>query len=118
MFYLSEFDNDYATPDETVIGDYIHAKNLANGYVAAVYVLLHEGSETFTLKLGTGEGCSVINVVPAFEQARGRLVAFQFARPRTGDVTQCYANPTLAKQVLGCSATHSLSDICTDALRW
>ena len=60
----------------------------------------------------------MLEVIRAFEQASGRAVPFQFAPRRAGDVAQCYANPALAKQILGWSASHTLSDMCADAWRW
>ena len=116
--FLSVFGNDYATPDGTGVRDYIHVQDLAQGHVAAVQSLLQEGSESFTLNLGTGQGHSVLEVVRSFEQASGRAVPFQFAPRRAGDVAQYYADPALAKQVLGWSAKHTLNDMCTDAWRW
>ena len=115
---LNVFGNDYATSDGTGIRDYIHVQDLAQGHVAAVQRLLQEGSKSFTLNLGTGRGYSVLEVVRAFEQASGRTVPFQFSARRAGDIAQCYADPTLAKQVLGWSATHTLDDMCADAWRW
>ena len=116
--FLSVFGNDYATPDGTGVRDYIHVQDLAQGHVAAVQNLLQEGSESFTLNLGTGQGYSVLEVIRAFEQASGRAVPFQFAPRRAGDVAQCYADPALAKQILGWSASHTLGDMCADAWRW
>ena len=116
--YLSVFGNDYATPDGTGVRDYIHVQDLAQGHVAAVQSLLQKGSQSFTLNLGTGQGYSVLEVVREFEQASGRAVPFQFAPRRAGDVAQCYADPALAKRVLGWSATRSLGDMCADSWRW
>ena len=116
--FLNVYGNDYATPDGTGVRDYIHVQDLAQGHVAAVRHLLHDGNTSFTLNLGTGLGYSVLEVLHAFEQASGRPIPFQFAPRRAGDVAQCYADPMLAKQVLGWSATHSLSDMCADSWRW
>ena len=116
--FLNVYGNDYATPDGTGVRDYIHVQDLAQGHVAAVRHLLHDGNTSFTLNLGTGLGYSVLEVRHAFEQASGRPIPFQFAPRRAGDVAQCYADPMLAKQVLGWSATHSLSDMCADSWRW
>jgi UDP-glucose 4-epimerase len=33
-------------------------------------------------------------------------------------VAQCYADPALARRLLGWRATHSLADMCADAWRW
>ena len=116
--YLSVFGNDYDTPDGTGVRDYIHVQDLAQGHVAAVKSLLHEGSASFTVNLGTGQGHSVLDVVRTFEQASSRAIPFRFVPRRGGDVAEYYADPALAKQVLGWSATHSLIDMCTDAWRW
>lgn len=116
--FLNVYGNDYATPDGTGVRDYIHVQDLAQGHVAAVRHLLQSGSSSFTLNLGTGLGHSVLEVVHAFEQASCEPIPFQFAPRRAGDVAQCYADPALAEQVLGWSATHSLSDMCADAWRW
>ena len=118
MIQAQVFGNDYARPDGTVVRDYIHVQDLAQGHVTAVQSLLQEGSESFTLNLGTGQGHSVLDVVSAFEQASGRAVPLEFASRSAGDVAQYYADPALAKQVLGWSATHSLGDMCADAWRW
>jgi len=122
---LNVYGNDYATPDGTGIRDYIHVQDLANGHVAALQALLGkegEGSERtgngFTVNLGTGQGFSVLDVVKAFEHASGRKVPFKIAPRRLGDVAECYANPKLAKHLLGWEAQHSLDEMCADTWRW
>ena len=115
--YLNVYGNDYATPDGTGVRDYIHVQDLAQGHVAAVQTLLGKG-ESFTVNLGTGRGHSVLELVSAVERASGKAVPYQFAPRRAGDVAQCYADPSLAQDVLGWRATHSLADMCTDAWRW
>lgn len=122
---LNVYGNDYATPDGTGMRDYIHVQDLANGHVAALQALLGQdgkGSERagegFTVNLCTGQGFSVLAVVKAFEQASGRKVPYKIAPRRPGDVAQCYANPTLAKQLLGWEAQHALAEMCADTWRW
>lgn len=118
--YLNVYGNDYATADGTGVRDYIHVQDLANGHVAALQALLVQDTkcESFTVNLGTGQGYSVLDVVRAFEQASGRKVPYQIAPRRPGDVAQCYANPALAKQLLGWQAKHSLAEMCVDTWRW
>jgi UDP-glucose 4-epimerase len=115
--YLSVFGHDYPTPDGTGVRDYIHVQDLAAGHVAAVRALL-ASPESFTVNLGTGRGYSVLEVVRAFEQASGRKVPYQLVDRRPGDVAQCYADASLAKQLLGWEAQRSLEDMCADAWRW
>ncbi|MEO7399293.1 MAG: UDP-glucose 4-epimerase GalE [Polaromonas sp.] len=115
--YLNVYGNDYATPDGTGVRDYIHVQDLAAGHVAALQALLGKGA-SFTVNLGTGQGHSVLDVVRAFEQASGRPVPYRFAPRRAGDVAQCYADASLAAQLLDWRATHTLADMCLDAWRW
>ncbi len=114
---LQIFGNDYDTVDGTGVRDYIHVVDLAEGHVAALRRLLdHPGS--LTLNLGTGQGCSVLEVVKAFERASGRTIAYEFAPRRPGDVDACYADPSLARSLLGWSAQRDLDAMCTDSWRW
>jgi UDP-glucose 4-epimerase len=115
--HLNVFGSDYPTPDGTGVRDYIHVQDLAAGHVAAVQALLSRG-RSFTVNLGTGRGYSVLEVVRAFEKASGRPVPYQLVERRPGDVAQCYADPSLAKQLLGWEAKCSLEEMCADAWRW
>jgi UDP-glucose 4-epimerase len=114
---LQVFGDDYPTPDGTGVRDYIHVSDLADGHVAALKSLL-EGKRSFTVNLGTGRGHSVLEVVRAFEKASGREVPFRIVPRRPGDVAQCYADPALAREVLGWEAARSLDEMCADAWRW
>ena len=115
--HLSVFGRDWPTIDGTGVRDYIHVCDLADGHVAALRRLLdHPGS--FTVNLGTGRGNSVLEVVNAYAQASGREVPVQFAPRRAGDIAACYADPTLAQQLLGWTARHDLARMCADSWRW
>jgi len=114
---LSVFGNDYPTPDGTGVRDYIHVVDLAEGHVAALDRLLaHPGS--FTVNLGTGRGSSVLEVVRAYEAASGRPVPYRIEPRRAGDVAACWADPGLARQLLGWQARHDLNRMCADSWRW
>ena len=115
--FLSVFGSDYPTPDGTGVRDYIHVMDLAAGHVAALQALLRTG-ESFTVNLGTGRGYSVLEVVRAFEQASGRPIPFKLVDRRPGDVAQCYADPTLARHLLGWTARRDLPEMCADSWRW
>ena len=54
----------------------------------------------------------------AFEQASGREIPYRFAPRRTGDVATCYADPSLARRLLGWQAEFGLERMCQDAWRW
>lgn len=115
--HLNVFGSDYPTPDGTGVRDYIHVQDLAAGHVAALQALLAR-PDSFTVNLGTGRGYSVLDVVRAFEQASGRPVPYQLVARRPGDVAQCYADPGLARKLLGWEARRSLAEMCADAWRW
>jgi len=114
---LSVWGNDYPTPDGTGVRDYIHVMDLADGHVSALNYLEREGG-MLTVNLGTGRGYSVLEMVKAFEQASGRTVPYNVAPRRLGDIAQCWADPSLAKQLLGWCATRGINAMCVDAWHW
>ncbi len=114
---LQVFGNDYATPDGTGVRDYIHVLDLAEGHVAALRVLLDKPG-SFTVNLGTGRGYSVLELVKAYEAASGRAVPYEIVARRPGDVAACYADPALARELLGWQARHELARMCEDSWRW
>ncbi|KQW41962.1 MULTISPECIES: UDP-glucose 4-epimerase GalE [unclassified Roseateles] len=114
---LAVFGNDYATPDGTGVRDYIHVSDLAEGHVAALRWLLGNiGS--LTVNLGTGQGYSVLDLVRAYEAASGRSVPYEIGPRRPGDIAACWADPTLARELLGWEAKLDLARMCEDSWRW
>ncbi len=114
---LSVYGNDYDTSDGTGVRDYIHVLDLAEGHVAALRYLL-DRQRSITANLGTGQGHSVLELVRAFEQASGRPIPYDVVARRPGDIAACYADPSLAQQLLGWKAERSLADMCADSWRW
>ena len=115
--FLRVFGDDYETPDGTGVRDYIHVMDLAEGHVAALRHLLGGGS-SHTVNLGTGRGISVLEVVRAFEAASGRKVPYRVEVRRPGDVAACYADPSLARRLLGWQARRTLREMCAHAWLW
>lgn len=114
---LQIFGNDYDTPDGTGVRDYIHVVDLAEGHVAALDYLAEQGG-LVTLNLGTGSGVSVLQMVSAFERVTGQKIPYRIVDRRPGDIATCYADPSLAKNLLGWTAKRDLDDMCRDAWRW
>jgi UDP-glucose 4-epimerase len=114
---LQIFGNDYPTPDGTGKRDYIHVDDLAAGHLAALKVL-NESPETVTVNLGTGRPYSVLEMVHAFANASGKPVPYEIAPRRAGDLPEYYAEPSLAKQLLGWAAQHDIDRMCADTWRW
>ena len=115
--YLGVFGNDYDTPDGTGVRDYIHVVDLAKGHVLAVNKLL-DNPGLLIVNLGTGQGYSVLDMVKAFEKATGKPIPYKIMPRRPGDIDECYADPTYAKEVLGFKAEKTLDDMCRDAMKW
>lgn len=114
---VSIWGNDYPTPDGTGRRDYIHVEDLAQGHLAALDAL-ESGIDSFTVNLGTGNSYSVLEVIAAFEKASGKKIPYEFSPRRPGDVAENYADPTLARELLGWSAKLDLDRMCEDAWRW
>lgn len=114
---LRVFGNDYPTHDGTGVRDYIHVVDLADGHIAALKYL--DATPTLiTVNLGTGIGYSVLDVVKTFSDKSGAEVAYDILPRRAGDVAINYADPTLAKNLLGWEAKKDLAQMCMDAWRW
>ncbi|MFC0242573.1 UDP-glucose 4-epimerase GalE [Rhodopseudomonas telluris] len=113
---LTVWGSDYPTPDGTGVRDFIHVCDLAEGHLGALRQLSEPG--ILTLNLGTGEGSSVLQVIRTFEAVSGCRVPYEIGERRTGDVAVCYADPSLAKSVMGWTSTRSLLQMCADHCRW
>lgn len=115
--FLQVFGSDYPTHDGTGVRDYIHVVDLAEAHVRALDFLDRE-RRSVTVNLGTGRGYSVLEVAKAFERASGHPVPLRIVGRRAGDVASCYADPSLANELLGWSAGLGLERMCEDAWRW
>lgn len=116
---LSVFGDDYDTEDGTGVRDYIHVVDLAKGHVKALQAFENNKVENlYTVNLGTGIGYSVLQMVNAFAKASNKDVAYKIVERRPGDIACCYANPALAKELLGWQADHGVEAMCEDTWRW
>lgn len=111
------FGDDYETRDGTGVRDYIHVCDLAKGHVLAVKKLLTK-SGLFIVNLGTGRGYSVLEMIKAFSKALGKDIPYVVDPRRPGDIAECYADPTLAYNLIGFKAEKTLDDMSRDALNW
>ncbi|MBL64047.1 MAG: UDP-glucose 4-epimerase GalE [Opitutae bacterium] len=114
---LSIFGGDYSTLDGTCVRDYLHVVDLADAHLKALdHLAKVDGLRTFNL--GTGRGTTVLELVDAFERATGQKIPRKVVQRRPGDVAEAWANPSLAKKVLGWEATRDLDEMMVDAWRW
>ncbi len=114
---LSVYGGDWPTPDGTGLRDYIHVVDLAVGHVRTLDKLA-TAPGVVTYNLGTGRGNSVLEMVRAFEQASGRPIPYQVVARRPGDIAQCYADPSRARDELGWVAERDIARMCADAWRY
>ena len=71
------------------------------------------GAEAYNL--GTGRGYSVLEIVKAFENSNNIKVKYEITARRPGDIAECYADPTKAKEELGWTANKTLDEMCKDS---
>ena len=112
---LSIFGNDYPTKDGTGVRDYIHVVDLAKGHIKALEKLEKESQGLYIYNLGTGIGYSVLDIVNAFEKVNHVKVNYKITNRRSGDIAECFADPTKAKDELGWEASLGIEDMCKDA---
>ena len=114
---LSIYGNDYDTVDGTGVRDYIHVVDLANAHLCALNNRLSkQGCRVWNI--GTGNGCSVLEVKDTFEKVNGVSVAYEFAPRRSGDVAISFADNTRAITELGWQPQYTLEDMLADSWHW
>ena len=111
------FGNDYPTPDGTGVRDYIHVVDLARGHVAALKKL-STNCGLFICNLGTGHGYSVLDVIKAYSKACGKELPYVIDPRRPGDIAECYADPTKAREELGWEAEYGIDEMCASSYKW
>jgi UDP-glucose 4-epimerase len=101
---LTVFGTDYPTPDGTNVRDYIHVEDLADAHIAAMTKL--DELAPIVVNLGTGNGFSVKQIIAAAEKVTGKKVPVTYGERRAGDAIALYADPSLAKKLLGWEAKY------------
>jgi len=114
---LKVFGDDYPTCDGTAVRDYLHVVDLAEAHLRALQAIEQRG-QGFTCNLGTGRGSSVLEVIASFEEATGKKIPYEFAPRREGDVTEAWAAPSYAEEILGWKTTRELKEMLADAWNW
>lgn len=117
---LSVFGNDYNTPDGSCIRDFINVVDLAKAHVVAIDRILNDKqkAQVEIFNIGTGRGCSVLELIEAFEKATGVKLNYQIVGRRAGDIEKVWANPELANNELGWKAETSIEDTLLSAWKW
>jgi UDP-glucose-4-epimerase GalE len=103
---LEVFGSDYPTPDGTCVRDYVHVTDLAAAHVRALSYLF-DGGPSIKLNLGTGNGCSVMEIIKAVQAVLRQETPHVMRPRRAGDPPCLVADAAKAKSVLGWIPEHS-----------
>ncbi len=100
------FGTDYDTPDGTCIRDYIHVNDIAQAHILGLSKF-GQGLKAAEVNIGSGEGISNLEILKLIADVTGSSVPYDAAPRRNGDLTRLYADPGLAKELLGFTAQYS-----------
>jgi UDP-glucose 4-epimerase len=104
--HLEVYGNDYETFDGTCIRDYVHVKDIVLPHILALQKL--DGSKNFEVyNIGTGKGCSVLEVTTTASEVLNRIIPMQVASRRAGDAPITVADNTKLINILGYSPKFS-----------
>jgi len=109
--YLNVFGDDYETKDGTGVRDYIHVVDLSLGHLKALEYIEKGNFGSIAVNLGTGNGYSVLDIVKSYEKVNNVSVPFKIAPRRDGDIAECFADATKAKELLNWEAKLNLDDM-------
>ncbi|MEL6665583.1 MAG: UDP-glucose 4-epimerase GalE [Pseudomonadota bacterium] len=117
-FTFNIMGSDYDTPDGTCVRDYIHVTDLGDAHRRALDYLF-AGGESDVFNLGTGQGCSVLELANAVSKVAGKDVPRVMADRRPGDPPILVASAEKAKDKLGWMPQHSdMETILKTAWAW
>ena len=117
---LKVFGDDYDTPDGSAIRDYINVVDLSKAHVVAINRLLNnKNKERYEIfNLGTGNGCSVLEIVKSFEKTTGQKLNYKIVERRAGDIEKIWADTNYANQELGWKTEKTLEETLLSAWNW
>jgi len=111
------YGTDYPTPDGTCIRDYIHISDLVSAHLLALDGLT-DGNKLI-YNLGSGNGCSVREVIETARQVTGHPIPIKELPRRPGDSARLVASSEKIKRELGWKPQHDdLTEIISSAWAW
>tara|TARA_Y100000816_G_C26106846_1_gene588509 strand:- start:2201 stop:3220 length:1020 start_codon:yes stop_codon:yes gene_type:complete len=111
------YGSDYNTPDGTPIRDYIHIMDLVEGHIKALNYI-SDDKDSITINLGTGKGVSVLEVINSYNKIAETKLNYVFKERRKGDAECCYADTSLARELINWSAKRNLEEIWSSIFKW
>uniref|UniRef100_A0A095AQH9 UDP-glucose 4-epimerase n=1 Tax=Schistosoma haematobium TaxID=6185 RepID=A0A095AQH9_SCHHA len=99
------------------VRDYIHVVDLAEAHTKSLDKIKQNcGFKVYNL--GTGQGCSVLQMIQAMETASGKTIPYTICSRRPGDCATVYSDASLAQQELGWKAKYNIDKMCEDLWNW
>jgi UDP-glucose-4-epimerase GalE len=115
---VAVYGTNFPTRDGSAIRDYIHVSDLADAHVLALKYLLTE-KDPLTLNLGTGNGCSVLELIEQIQKKSGKELPVRFEPSRPGEPHTLMASAAKAKELLGwIPHRSSLPNLIESAWKW
>jgi dTDP-L-rhamnose 4-epimerase len=96
--------------------DFIDVRDIAR---CCALALTEEGADGRTLNVGTGRPTSIASVAETIARGLGKEIEPELVgKYRAGDIRHCYADPSLAQQLLGFRAEIAFEAGMQDLLEW
>ena len=105
----------HPTPDGSAVRDFVDVRDVAEAHVAAVHRLASGWGGSAVYNVGTGRGCSVLELIALVEQVTGQPVPWTPGPVRPGDPSRSVGDPALIARELGWQARWSLADAVRSA---
>lgn len=110
------FGNNHKTPDGTCVRDFVHVQDLCEAHWLA-YRKLVVDERTSSYNIGSGKGCSVLDIVTLVRKLSQKSIDISFADARECDASYAVADSTLAKEELGWFPKKTIEDIVKEEIR-
>ena len=111
---ISVYGTDYRTRDGTCIRDYVHVSDVAAAHLSALYALTKK-NDSFIYNIGSGTGCSVLEIISAIGNVIGTDVDYIKAPRRNGDPARLVASNSKIYRELNWEPQFTINQIIESA---
>ncbi len=96
--------------------DFVHVEDVARAFVLA---LEHPAASGQVFNIGSGQDVSILDVAEALASAMGVRIAPEISgKGRTGDIRHCFADISLARDILGYAPRRGFADSLGELAAW
>lgn len=115
---ITQYGNDYETPDGSCVRDYVHVEDLAIAHMQALSYLNNKHKSNI-FNVGYGVGYSVKQIIDEIKNLSDTDFEVDVERRRLGDPPSLVAdNSKIIKELSWAPKFNSLYQICKSALKW